>query len=61
MAAKAIPEGYHTVTPYLAVDNASEVLQYRVPVVSGLGDGRVLVGAQQHRIGAVDAHEAQLA
>jgi PhnB protein len=28
MAAKPIPEGYHTLTPYLAVDDASEAIEF---------------------------------
>jgi PhnB protein len=28
MAAKPIPEGYHTLTPYLTVDDASEAIEY---------------------------------
>jgi len=28
MAVKPIPEGYHTVTPYLAVDGAAEAIEY---------------------------------
>jgi PhnB protein len=28
MAVKPIPEGYHTVTPYLAVDDAVEAIEY---------------------------------
>ena len=28
MATKPIPEGYHTLTPYLAVDNAAEAIEY---------------------------------
>ena len=28
MAVKPIPEGYHTVTPYLAVDDAAEAIEY---------------------------------
>jgi PhnB protein len=28
MATKPIPEGYHTVTPYLAVDDAARAIQY---------------------------------
>lgn len=28
MSVKPIPEGYHTVTPYLAVDDAAEALEY---------------------------------
>ena len=28
MAAKPIPEGYHTVNPYLAVDDAAEAIEY---------------------------------
>jgi PhnB protein len=28
MAVKPIPEGYHTVTPYLAVDDAAEAIAY---------------------------------
>src|SRR5271155_1754676 len=42
-----------------AVDDAPEVFQHRVSVISGFGDSGILVGAQQHRVGAVDADEAQ--
>jgi PhnB protein len=28
MAVKPIPEGYHTVTPYLALDDAAEAIEY---------------------------------
>ena len=28
MGAKPVPEGYHTVTPYLAVDDAAEAIEY---------------------------------
>jgi PhnB protein len=28
MSAKPIPEGYHTITPYLAVDDAAEAIEY---------------------------------
>jgi PhnB protein len=28
MATKPIPEGYHTVTPYLAVDDAADAIEY---------------------------------
>jgi len=28
MATKPIPEGYHTLTPYLALDNASEAIEF---------------------------------
>ena len=28
MATKPIPEGYHTITPYLAVDDAAEAIEY---------------------------------
>jgi PhnB protein len=28
MATQPIPEGYHTITPYLAVDDASEAIEY---------------------------------
>jgi PhnB protein len=28
MATKPIPEGYHTATPYLAVDDAAEAIEY---------------------------------
>jgi PhnB protein len=28
MAAKAIPDGYHTVSPYLAVDDAARAIEY---------------------------------
>jgi PhnB protein len=30
MAVKPIPEGYHTVTPYLAVDDAAEAIEYYI-------------------------------
>jgi PhnB protein len=30
MAVKPIPEGYHTVTPYLAVDDAAEAIAYYI-------------------------------
>src|SRR6202007_1411225 len=45
----------------LAVDDAPQMLQYRVPVVSGFGDSGVFIGAQQYRIGSVDTKQAQLA
>ena len=32
MATKPIPEGYHTVTPYLAVDDAAEAIAYYTKV-----------------------------
>ena len=28
MSTKPIPEGYHTVTPYLAVDDAGQAIEY---------------------------------
>jgi PhnB protein len=28
MAVKPIPEGYHTITPYLAIDNATEAIEF---------------------------------
>jgi PhnB protein len=28
MATKPIPEGYHTVTPYLSVDDAAQAIEY---------------------------------
>ena len=28
MATKPVPEGYHTITPYLAVDNAAAAIEY---------------------------------
>ena len=28
MAVQPVPEGYHTVTPYLAVDNAAEAIDF---------------------------------
>jgi PhnB protein len=28
MATKPVPEGYHTITPYLAVDDAAEAIEY---------------------------------
>ncbi len=33
MAVKPIPEGYHTVTPYLAVDDAAEAIDYYKKVI----------------------------
>ena len=28
MSVKPVPEGYHTLTPYLAVDNAAEAIEF---------------------------------
>src|SRR6267378_3141368 len=48
--------------PYdLIVDQPLDVLQDRVSVISGLGECGVSVGTEQHRVGAVDADETQLA
>src|SRR5215472_9922524 len=44
---------------YLAVDDASEMLQYRIAVVSGFGNGGIGVGAQQHRVRAIDTYQTQ--
>jgi hypothetical protein len=41
----------------LIVDKPLDVLQHRVPVVAGLGECGVGVGAEQHRVRAVDTDE----
>src|SRR5271157_1884034 len=43
----------------LIVDKALDMLQHRVPVVADLGECGVGVGAEQHRVGAVDTDETQ--
>jgi PhnB protein len=57
MAVKPIPEGYHSVTPYLAVDDASAAIEFykqafgatermRMPAPSGkIGHAEVEIGA----------------
>src|SRR5262249_14150310 len=44
----------------LVLDQLSDMLQHGIPVVAGLGERRIGVGAQQHRIGSIDADETQL-
>jgi PhnB protein len=41
MAAKPIPEGYHTVTPYLAVDDAAEAIEYYTKAFGAKERGRM--------------------
>jgi len=38
-----------------------DVLQHRVSLVAGLGECGVGVGTEQHRVGAIDPDETQLA
>jgi PhnB protein len=49
MATKPIPEGYHTVTPYLAVDDAAEAIEYYKKAFGATE--RVRMGAPDGRIG----------
>ncbi len=55
MAAKAIPEGYHSVTPYLIVDDAAEAIRFyerafgatevmRLPMGDKIGHAEVRIG-----------------
>ncbi len=55
MAAKAIPEGYHSVTPYLIVDGAEEAIRFygqafgatelmRLPMGDKIGHAEVKIG-----------------
>jgi PhnB protein len=41
MGVKPIPEGYHTVTPYLAVDDAAEALEYYKKAFGAMERGRM--------------------
>ena len=41
MATKPIPEGYHTITPYLAVDDASEAIEFCKRAFSAKEQGRM--------------------
>jgi PhnB protein len=41
MAVKPIPEGYSTVTPYLAVDNAAEAIEYYEKALGAKERGRM--------------------
>jgi PhnB protein len=49
MAVKPIPEGYHTVTPYLAVDDAAEAIEYYRRAFGA--NERVRMAASDGRIG----------
>jgi PhnB protein len=49
MAVKPIPEGYHTVTPYLAVEDAAEAIDYYKKVFGA--KERVRMDAPNGRIG----------
>jgi PhnB protein len=49
MAVKPIPEGYHTVTPYLAVDDAAEAIDYYKKVFGA--KERVRMDAPNGKIG----------
>ena len=55
MAVKAIPEGYHSVTPYLVVDGAAEAIRwygealdarevYRLPMADKVGHAEIKIG-----------------
>jgi PhnB protein len=41
MAVKPIPDGYHTVTPYLAVDDAAEAIDYYTKAFGAKERGRM--------------------
>jgi PhnB protein len=41
MATQPIPEGYHTVTPYLAVDDAAEAIKYYTKAFGAKERGRM--------------------
>lgn len=41
MAAKTIPDGYHTVTPYLMVENVAELLAFLTRVLEAVETARV--------------------
>jgi PhnB protein len=41
MPAKPIPEGYHTLTPYLAVDDAAQAIEYYKKVFGATERGRM--------------------
>jgi PhnB protein len=42
MPVKPIPEGYHTLTPYLAIDGAAEAIEYYTKVFGAKERGRML-------------------
>ena len=44
----------------LVLDELFDMLQHGIPVVAGLSERRISLGAEQHRIGPIDADEAQL-
>ena len=55
MAVKAIPEGYHSVTPYLVVDGAEEAIRFytealgatevlRLPMAGKIGHAEIKIG-----------------
>ena len=41
MAVKPVPDGYHTVTPYLAVDDAAAAIEYYVKAFGAEERGRM--------------------
>jgi PhnB protein len=49
MAVKPIPEGYHTATPYLAVDDAAQAIEYYKKVFGA--QERVRMDAPEGKIG----------
>jgi PhnB protein len=56
MATKPIPEGYHTLTPYLALDNAAEAIEFYKRAFGAVELTRMngpdgLIGHAQIRIG----------
>lgn len=44
MAVKPIPDGYPVVTPYLAVDNARQVLEFIITALGGVVRGPIMDG-----------------
>ena len=55
MAVKSIPEGYHSVTPYLLVDNAAKAIEFyakafgakelfRLPMGDRIGHAEIMIG-----------------
>ena len=49
-AVKPVPEGHHTVTPYLAVKNAAKALEFYTRVSGLLAQGGALNAAGANRV-----------
>ena len=61
MTVKAIPEGYHSVTPYIVVQGAAKALdfyarafgakeKFRLPMGDIIGHAEIVIGGRTYRV-----------